>query len=60
MKCGQRILCVWLPEWPLQRLAAARPELRAGPVLLYEVQARGGGLKVTAYAVRWAREVGRA
>ncbi len=52
MQCGPRILCIWFPQWPLQRLAAARAELRSGPVLLYQVQARGGGLKVTAYAAR--------
>ena len=50
MKPGKRILCIWLPRWPLERLADARAELKGSSVLLYEVQARGGGLKVTAYA----------
>jgi len=43
------ILCVWLPEWPLQRFAAAHGELKGKAVLLYEAPGRGG-LQVAAYA----------
>ena len=31
----KRVLCVWLPNWPLQRLFAAQPELKGRPVVLY-------------------------
>ncbi len=31
----KRVLCVWLPNWPLQRLLAAQPELRNRPIVLY-------------------------
>jgi protein ImuB len=31
----KRVLCIWLPNWPLQRLLAAQPELRGQPVVLY-------------------------
>jgi protein ImuB len=54
MKHGQRILCIWLPDWPLERLAVARGELKGRPALLYDVQPRGGGLRVVAYAPRLA------
>lgn len=29
-----RMVCVWLPNWPLQRLRHERPELRDRPVVL--------------------------
>jgi nucleotidyltransferase/DNA polymerase involved in DNA repair len=32
----KRALCIWLPNWPVQRLAAARPELKGQPIVLYE------------------------
>lgn len=44
----KRVLAAWLPRWPLQRLAAARPELNGRPTLLYEL--RQGGLRVVAFA----------
>ena len=31
----KRVLCIWLPNWPLQRLLIAQPELRERPVVLY-------------------------
>jgi protein ImuB len=31
----KRVMCVWLPNWPLQRLVAARPELNGRAVALY-------------------------
>src|SRR5262245_37162549 len=34
-----RILCLWLPNWPIQRLRRSRPELKNRPVAL----ATGGG-----------------
>ncbi|HIA18218.1 MAG TPA: DNA polymerase Y family protein, partial [Planctomycetaceae bacterium] len=30
----KRTLCIWLPNWPLQRLIVAQPELRQHPVIL--------------------------
>jgi protein ImuB len=30
-----RVLCVWFPKWPLQRLRTARPELSRSEVALY-------------------------
>ena len=30
-----RISCIHLPDWPLQRLVVARPELENGPLVLY-------------------------
>ncbi len=30
-----RMVCVWLPNWPLQRLRHERPELRDRPIVLF-------------------------
>src|SRR5688572_15202407 len=38
----RRVLCVWFPEWPMQRLCVARPELKGGPVVLFDESRRGG------------------
>jgi protein ImuB len=38
----RRILCLWLPSWPVQRLLAARPELRQGALVLYAQRPRRG------------------
>ncbi|HEX6961262.1 MAG TPA: DNA polymerase Y family protein, partial [Lacipirellula sp.] len=37
----QRVLAIWLPNWPLQRLLAARPELRGQPLVLEAPSRRG-------------------
>ncbi len=57
----KRALCIWLPHWPLQRLAAARAELSDRAVVLYELHASGGAKVVAscprlgnAAAARWA------
>ena len=42
----KRALCIWIPNWPIQRVAAARPELKGRPVVLYETYR--GGRRVTA------------
>ncbi|MCA9133859.1 MAG: DNA polymerase Y family protein [Planctomycetales bacterium] len=42
-----RVLCIWLPNWPIQRLGAAEPQLASGPLLLSTRDARRG-LIVTA------------
>ena len=36
----RRIACLWIPDWPLQRLWARRPDLRGGPVLFQGWDAR--------------------
>ena len=38
----KRALCIWLPRWPLQRLAVARAELRSRAVVLYQLHASRG------------------
>src|SRR5262249_18041363 len=37
----KRVMCVYLPRWPLQNLWHARPELRDKPVAIVQRQARG-------------------
>src|SRR5579862_7070912 len=37
----KRILCVWLPRWPIQRLRRMQPALRRRLVVLYIVTGRG-------------------
>ena len=32
----ERVLSIWLPDWPLQRLLVARPELKDRAVVLYD------------------------
>src|SRR5262249_17531324 len=44
----KRVMCVYLPRWPLQRLWHARPELRAKPVAI--AAARSGEPSRTAGA----------
>jgi protein ImuB len=51
-----RTLCVWLPQWPLQRVRINRPELKRREVVLY-AQARGA-LRVVACSGRQAIAVG--
>ena len=36
-----RILCLWLPNWPIQRLSRARPELSGRPLVLEAPAVRG-------------------
>lgn len=42
----QRVLCAWLPNWPLQRARLARREHKPGPLTLYAKQR--GALRVVA------------
>ncbi len=44
---GKRVLCIWLPNWPIQRLQAAEPQLADRPLALINRDARRG-LIVTA------------
>jgi protein ImuB len=34
----KRAVCIWLPDWPLQRLMLTRPELKGQAVVLHETQ----------------------
>jgi protein ImuB len=36
-----RILCLWLPNWPIQRLSRRRPELNGRPLVLEAPAVRG-------------------
>ena len=38
----KRILCLWFPEWPLQRLLVTHPELKQQAIVLYARAPRGG------------------
>jgi len=51
-----RDLCVWLPQWPLQRVRIHCPELRRREVVLYA--SSRGALRVTACSGRQAITVG--
>jgi protein ImuB len=53
----KRVICIWIPRWPLERLYAARPELRHVPLALYERQARGGLRIVAASPLAEQRQV---
>ena len=52
----RRILCLWLPEWPIQRLIVAEPELRQQRVVLFRTDSRKG--KLVASASPLARRLG--
>ncbi|HEY1378251.1 MAG TPA: DNA polymerase Y family protein [Gemmataceae bacterium] len=52
----RRLLCLRLPNWPVQRVRAERPELRLGPLLLLRRDNRHGA--VVAACCGQAREAG--
>jgi protein ImuB len=39
-----RILCLWLPNWPIQRLARSQPELSGRPLVLQTPAVRGSSV----------------
>jgi protein ImuB len=43
----QRVMCIWIADWPIARLARERADLRGRTVVLYEASPQGG-LKVVA------------
>jgi protein ImuB len=43
-KFPQRIACLWFPNWPIQRLVVARPELRRQYLVLFQQDPRRGRL----------------
>jgi protein ImuB len=51
----KRVLCVWFPQWPLQRLLLERPELRNRPVVIAGRGTRGREVR---FASRPARDLG--
>ena len=40
----KRFLALWLPDWPVQRLVLAQPELAGRAIVLYEKHPRYGQL----------------
>ncbi len=40
----QRMACLWLPNWPIQRLVAVEPELRCQRLVLFRRDSRRGRL----------------
>src|SRR5262245_57819962 len=53
----RRILCLWLPNWPIQRLHAVRPELRRRALALYTKQSRQGEWVVACCSVAQQRGI---
>ena len=53
----KRILCIWLPHWPIQRLVVARPELDGQAIVLHGPDARRGRRVVCHSAAAAARGV---
>ena len=43
----RRVLCVWFPNWPIQRQAALRPELERAAVVLHAERGSRGSYVVT-------------
>jgi len=41
---ASRVLCVWIPNWPIQRLVVDRPELRRQQVVTFKRDSRRGQL----------------
>lgn len=41
-RAAKHILCLWLPEWPIQRLVAAEPEFRHQHLVLFRIDSRKG------------------
>lgn len=41
---ASRVLCVWLPNWPIQRLVVQQPKLRRQQVVLFRRDSRRGQL----------------
>src|SRR5512137_2198603 len=53
----QRRLAIWLPNWPVQRLVACRPELAGRAVVSYERHARYGSQVKACSALAWTQGV---
>ena len=35
-----RVMCIWFPNWPIQRLRSERPELRRRELVLFAAQSQ--------------------
>ena len=44
MVAAKRILCLWFPNWPIQRLVVQQPELRRQRIVLFRRDSRRGRL----------------
>src|SRR5690606_21929828 len=42
----KRVLCIWFPNWPVQCLRRARPELDRTPLILFHERPQGGHVVV--------------
>lgn len=49
----KRVLAVWLPNWPVQRRVASRPELAGQTLVIYERHARDGSRVKACSAAAW-------
>lgn len=49
----KRVLCIWLPSWPIQRLIVVQPELKHQAILLHHRDARRGELVVHCSPAAW-------
>ncbi len=52
-----RILALWLPNWPVQRLVREQPELARCAIVLYEQDARYGQRVTACSAAAWEQAV---
>ncbi|MCX7427046.1 MAG: DNA polymerase Y family protein [Planctomycetia bacterium] len=48
----KRVLCIWIPNWPVERLVGERPELDGQPLVLHEP--RRGAARVVARSAEGA------
>ena len=46
----KRILCLWLPSWPIQRIVHSRPELKGQPLVFMASGPRGGKVVICSCA----------
>ena len=49
----KRVLCVWLPNWPVQRIFIARPELEQRALVLHARDPRRGERVVYCSEAAW-------
>ncbi len=53
----KRLLCIWFPNWPIQRIVVARPELQPAAVILSAWDSRRGQLVAACSRRAWQRGV---
>ena len=55
----KRILCLWFPNWPIQRLVVQRPALRRQRIVLFRRDSRRGQIVSAASPLAMREGVGR-